>query len=306
MTNATLWGNLDSGDTPARFDWRRIGGICIFCSFLAMTAVAAPTVTITGVAQRWPWNNKVDISYNVGDGQDVAEGRFRKMKFTAVINGETTPIDGDTIGASASDGPHTVTWKAPSGIKPTTMSLTAAMYESDAPSGDDYMIVDLASGVVKYEGLLASQGASDNRYNTNAVYKTDKMVLRKVPAGTYPAKGRDWTTDRPYYIGIFMVTRAQYLKLCSSLPASGGGSTFEGSPTEENPIAHRPVYRVTLNRLRNVYDASDIVPSETGTFLQRLEFENAICRKHDRIRRADRADGLYRGACRCVNHVLVG
>ena len=90
MTNATLRGNLDSGDTPVRFDGRRIGGICIFCSFLAMTAVAAPTVTITGVAQRWPWNNKVDKSYNVGDGQDVAEGRFRKMKFTAVINGEMT------------------------------------------------------------------------------------------------------------------------------------------------------------------------------------------------------------------------
>ena len=190
MTNATLRGNLDSGDTPVRFDGRRIGGICIFCSFLAMTAVAAPTVTINGVAQRWPWNNKVDITYTVTNGQDVATSTFRKLKFNAVINGETTVIDGDTLGASASDGQHTVTWKAPSGLKPTTMTLTASMYASDDPSGDDYMILDLDDGTVKYEGLLDSQAASDARYNT-ATYKTDKMVLRKVPAGTYPAKGRD-------------------------------------------------------------------------------------------------------------------
>ena len=35
---------------------------------LANAASAAPTVTIDSVAQRWPWNNKIDITYTIGDG----------------------------------------------------------------------------------------------------------------------------------------------------------------------------------------------------------------------------------------------
>ena len=34
---------------------------------VAMAANAA-SVTIDSVAQRWPWNNKVDITYTVTDG----------------------------------------------------------------------------------------------------------------------------------------------------------------------------------------------------------------------------------------------
>ena len=64
--------------------------------------------------------------------------------------------------------------------------MSAALYAASAPSGDDYLVVDFDTGKIAYEGLLASQDASNVRYNT-AEYKTGKMVLRKVPAGgTYP------------------------------------------------------------------------------------------------------------------------
>ena len=42
------------------------------------------------------------------------------------------------------------------------------------------MVVDLATGAVVYEGLFATQGESNTRYNTDE-YKSTKMVLRKVP-----------------------------------------------------------------------------------------------------------------------------
>ena len=121
-----------------------------------------------------------DVSYEERL-QDVTQNLFRRLVFTATVNGSTYTIDGvSDVGASANTGTHTVTWTAPSGIKAADCRMSAALYNATAPSGDDYMVIDLDTGAVAYEGLLASQGASNARYNT-AIYKTDKMVLRKIP-----------------------------------------------------------------------------------------------------------------------------
>ena len=239
---------------------------------------AIPCVEIDKVAQRWPWNNKVDITYTITDGQDLANGTYYRLVFTIKINGQVHTIDGTTdLGASANTGTHTVTWTAPSGIKPTTFTTSASIYDHDAPSGDDYMVVDLATGKVAYEGLLASQDASNQRYNT-ALYKTDKMVLRKVAAGgTYPTgdnvkfssknSERTWITDRDYYIGVFMVTQAQYKKIMGTNP-SACVSEIEG-----DVVAHRPVERISWNSIRGM---SGITPNEPvvanagGGFFPRL------------------------------------
>lgn len=40
----------------------------------------------------------------------------------------------------------------------TNTSLTATLFTTNVPSGNDYMVVDLATGAVVYEGLFATQG----------------------------------------------------------------------------------------------------------------------------------------------------
>ena len=257
----------------------------------AMAASAATTITVDSVVQRWPWNNKVDITYTVGGGQNLAAGEYKKIVFTATINGTAYTIDGTTdVGASANAGTHTVTWTAPSGIRCTDCTMSAAVYASDGPSGNDYMIVDLTktSNNVTYEGLLASQDASNARYNVDA-YKKDKLVLRKVPAGgpyptgdssrystgnasgSWPNNTATWTTDRDYYICVFPVTQYQYTKLYGSNP-----SQFQGNNTPGNPAALRPVEQVTYDDLRlSTTDPASPIPavtSNSGTFLQRLNF----------------------------------
>ena len=251
-----------------------------------MSASAATTITIDSVTQRWPWNNKVDITYTVGGGQDLAGGSYQKIVFTTVIDGVTYTIDGvKDVGASANAGTHTVTWTLPSGVKSTSCTMSAAVYAADAPSGDDYMIIDLTktSDNVTYEGLLATQDASNERYNT-APYKTDKLVLRKIPAGgPYPtgdsanySSGNDansaktWTTTRDYYIGVFPVTQYQYQKLYGSNP-SEKKTTIAG-----NEVTHRPVEKVSWDDLRLSTTASTssipAVASNSGTFFQRLNY----------------------------------
>ncbi|MBR4937488.1 MAG: hypothetical protein IKZ22_01265, partial [Kiritimatiellae bacterium] len=228
---------------------------------LAAVAIAAhmlsasPSVEIKKVAQRWPWNNKLDITYEVSGGQDVAKNIFRRLVFTAKIGESEFTIDGvHDIGANASNGVHTVTWTAPAGYRTDDCSMSAALYPADAPSGDDYMIVNLVTGEVSYEGLLATQADSNDRYN-DGWYKTTNMVFRKIAAGgPYPvgdtATGlsnnspTNWVTDRAYYIGIYPVTQWQYWKVFGSTP-----SRFQNDVAGNNRD-YRPVDYVTWNNLR--------------------------------------------------------
>lgn len=241
------------------------------------SAFAATTITVDSVVQRWPWNNKVDITYTVAGGQDLAAGNYRKIVFTTVIAGTAYTIDGvKDVGASANSGTHTVTWTLPDGVKSSSCTMSAAVYPSDTPSGDDYMVIDLTktSDNITYEGLLVSQDASNARYNA-AAYKTDKLVLRKVPAGgTYPTGDSPnystWTTDRDYYIGVFPVTQYQYNLVYGSNPSA------KTSPIDGNEVAHRPVEMVSWDDLRLSATApTSSIPAEataSGTFFQRLNY----------------------------------
>jgi formylglycine-generating enzyme required for sulfatase activity len=118
------------------------------------------------------------------------------------------------------------------------------------------------------------------------------MVLRKVPAtaksfmlpngpfadGYYTGSDtvsynmpKKWTTDRDYYIGVFLVTQKQYQDLYGSNPSSNT-KNFDG-----NTVGHRPVERVSWDNLRlATTEPGEKIPvvdsPNTGTFLQRLNF----------------------------------
>ena len=135
---------------------------------LAYSAQATPGVQINSVLQRWPWNNKVDINYTVTDGQDVSRDVFCKLVFNATVNGQTYTIDGTTIGADASSGTHTATWdNPPTGVKTANCTMTATLLSADVPSGNDYMVIDLATGSIAFEGLYKTQAESNARYNAS-------------------------------------------------------------------------------------------------------------------------------------------
>ena len=203
--------------------------------FVAMCAAAllpsqkanAAIVAIDSVQQRWPWNNKVDITYTV-TGDDLAS-KVGKVRIIAVVNGLTYIAYDDPIGA-AKVGTFTVTWNdPPPGVKSEDCKMFATIQTSrPVRSGDDYMIIDLATGAVTYEGLFTSEDVLDGvsgqelsnaRYNQDK-YKSTHYVLRKVPKGTYKTGdnvncGTDntektWTTDKVFYMGVFPWTSYQY------------------------------------------------------------------------------------------------
>ena len=274
-------------------------------------AFAESSIAIDSVTQRWPWNNKVDITYTVTDGQSREAGVYAGVDFTIAIPGVGTQVvHGYEIGASAETGgegsmQHTVTWKAPAGVKATDCTVTATLFPTNVPSGNDYMVIDLSDGKVIYEGLMASQDLSNARYNVNE-YKQKKLVLRKVPKwsdaatlpnyaavsalGGYPTGHSDFDSgdgmsteivhsgrnsrvyrkpDKDYYLSIFNLTAGQY------------NAVTVGSSTSAIECKQGAGY----NSVRNGEDESDvscltatnaIVANETGTFFQRLNYRTGF------------------------------
>ena len=260
----------------------------------------ASSITIDSVTQRWPWNNKVDITYTVSDGQDAANSLYEKVVFTATVNGATYTIDGSSLGASGADGTHTVTWFPPAGLRATDATMAASLVVTNVPSGNDYMIVQLvddattgkSKGDVWYEGLwgtgTAGQTASNTRYNADA-YKTSMMVFRKIPkwadkdelpnasslpSGGYPTgntgnpsnNGLKYNqTAHDYYVGVFMVTQKQYANLGLTL------RNDSGCAADANPVGYVS-WQDLRGDLAPTASLATVDAAGTGTFLQRLNY----------------------------------
>lgn len=260
-----------------------------------------PSITVNSAAQRWPWNNKIDVTYTVTNGQDRTAGLYCGVEFTITDGGNSYVLPGYAVGASgagSADGTtHTVTLTAPAGIRSSDSTISASLFTTNVPSGNDYMIVNLGDGSIYYEGLMETQEASNDRYNTNAIYKTDKLVLRKVPKwadhgdlpnaaaltalGGYPTgdnvnysstnSRKNWQTAKDFYIGMFMVTQKQYTNLGLSNP-----SDMTSAKTGD-VVAHRPVDKVSWQGLRgNIQSTASMSASSSGTFFQRLNFKTGL------------------------------
>ena len=193
------------------------------CAVLAVAlfpgaALATPGITINSVLQRYPWSNVVDINYTVTGTSE--ESILCSVEFTATVNGESMSAGGALL--EGEDGTFTHQWTVPAGVQARGCTMEGVITSAGSLIGDDYMIVDLTTGEVYYEALLNRQSYSDTRYNSD-VYKTTKMVFRRVRAGTYSVQDGTTTTANmanDFYIGVFPVTVAQYRRMSEGSASS--------------------------------------------------------------------------------------
>lgn len=192
---------------------------------LAWQIDAAPSVEITGVQQQYPWTNTVDISYNVTGVTNkeyfaVFEARHEGRLLGAVTN----ELDGTGQAASAVQS-LTTQWFPDFDLKKTGVTMTPYIYRGGVGAGADYLIINLETWKVTYEGMV-TQEDSNRKYNTDE-YKTKYMVFRRIMNGTYTighslnrayggANGvHTVTVPEPYYIAIFEMTQGQYNRINS-------------------------------------------------------------------------------------------
>ena len=132
-------------------------GMVAVCSTFVTLSAQAVTINVDNVQQRWPWNNKVDITYTITE--DNLATHNAKVVLTTVINGTAYVAYEGGPNENAWSGTHTVTWEnPPAGIKADDCKMIAAYYSEPVPAGNDYLIVELSTGVVTYEGVGQPSG----------------------------------------------------------------------------------------------------------------------------------------------------
>ena len=237
---------------------------------LCSTTVAVAS-TITGVTaqQRYPWNGKVDISYTV-TGDIAAEakqaGGFAWLKVSAVdLDANETYIATQQFGdAALAAGRHTITWDMEA--EGLTFKSTNVVFKV-AGEKAKYCVVDLSSGAnassypVTYMADPPSGG-----FNVNE-YKTTKLVLTYIKAGTFKMQGStNVTLTKPFLCGIFEVTQKQYELVTGSNPSNFSGDTL-------------PVEKVSYNTIRGSSNGAKWPSSsavDTSSFMGKLRARTGL------------------------------
>lgn len=201
-------------------------------AMLATVLEAAVGVKNVTCQQRYPWNGRVDIDYEVTSDDPNADIWVYPTGYDKDANVSMAPraLTGEGAGAAVKPGKHRMTWDV-SADYPDFASTAFSVKMIALTGGAPYMVIDLSGGVdalsypVSYLSSVPAGGWSDE-------YKTTKLVLRLIPPGTfmmgspsdeYGRNSNEYfhkvTLTKPYYIGVFPVTQRQYTLVMGANPS---------------------------------------------------------------------------------------
>lgn len=217
---------------------------------LILPGFAVPEIRNVIAKQRFPWNGKVDITYEVvgSISEGLPEWNYPVLVVSATnrVAGTTyiataTALSGDT---GAEEGLHHVIWDLNAqGVesKSDDVVFTVAYVDKLKPSYV-YCVIDLSEGAsaLSYPVTYLMEPPSGG-FNVD-VYKTTKLILKRIEAGSFKMGGStDVVLTKTYYCGLFEVTQRQWELVTGSNPCSstscGKGNSY-------------PVHYVSYNMIR--------------------------------------------------------
>ena len=175
----------------------------------------AATVSDVTARQRYPWNGMVDIDYTItgADTEDTAIA----VKVTDTDTGKVyTPTNFLEVPPTVA-GRHRITWSTEADglnliASNVTVTVSLLKYDAAAITNDLFYVIDLSGGPNATRWPVSCLAAVPKGGWTDE-YKTTKLVLRRIEPGKIEINrdlGSSITIDKPYYIGIFEMTGAQY------------------------------------------------------------------------------------------------
>ena len=231
--------------------------------------------------QRYPWNGKVDVSFEVvGDvlaAVPAGEHPYLSLSALDYFSGSNyvaiaSAISGDT---GVTPGVHNVVWDLNAQgleFKSDAVVFTVA-YVTLPPL---YCVVDLSAGAnasaypVTYMDSPPSGG-----FNTDE-YKTTRLVMRRIESGSFVMGSVQTdathrvTLTKPFYVGIFELTQNQYQQVTGSNPShwnlGDGWGVF-------------PVEQVSYNAIRGSLNGAEWPRSsavDTGSFIGKLRARTGL------------------------------
>ena len=248
--------------------------ITTICMMAFMVRAAAPTVAIDKVQQRYPWNGMVDIDYTItGDAsglklevgvEDKQTGNtYTPTKFLSVL-----PVTA---------GKHRITWSTEAEgvtIVSTNVSVTVSLVNTDPAvvNNNLYYVIDLSGGASATSYPVTTLAAPPGGVWSDE-YKTTKLVLRRIEAGTFKMGKDEWndgydvTISQPFYMGVFEVTQKQYELVTGNTPSS----YHRGDA--------RPVERVSWNTIRgnsDTYNWPNVKTVDANSFIGLLRSKTGL------------------------------
>lgn len=240
-------------------------------------AQAAVSVTNVTVQQRWPWNGKVDIDYEViSDNADdsvfvypLAKENDRNIAIAPrTLSGDG--VDPAMVGARVKPGKHRMTWDM--SVDEPTLHSSSFTITLHAVKGGMYLVVDLSGGPTAEKYPIRYSDTPPDI--TSDLCRTEELWLRLCLPGTFmmgsPTDewGRDYyssgnkqfayetlhqvTLTKPFYIGVFELTQRQYELIKGAKCTTS--STFVGDL--------RPACDVSWHSLRG-FVAGEAYPEHT-------------------------------------------
>ena len=178
--------------------------------FLAAVAHATQlTVTDVKVAQRYPWNGLVDITYTVNCDDATKDVWVYPVGYDA-DNDKTVAmmpahLTGDGAGKPVKSGTHRMTWDMATAMgkdyNRAAFSVKMHAFCDSAP----YMVIDLSSGS-ESERYEVSYLAEEPEGGWGEEYLTTKMVFRLI----LPGRSLGTSVENPYYFALRPITERQY------------------------------------------------------------------------------------------------
>lgn len=227
--------------------------------------LGAPNVSNVRAAQR-AFSQLVDIYYDLSA---TNSGPFSVSVAISTNNGSTydlpaSSFTGSGIGTSVTPGSQKqIVWNAGADWNGQySDQVRFKVTASETPTAGDYMVIDLSGGPsassypVSYLTSIPVGGWTDE-------YKTTKLVMRRIPAGTFTMGspsgelGRESnetqhqvTLTKDFYIGVFEVTQKQWERVMGNWPSWFNNTTYR----ESRPVERVSCYEIRENPLPVISD----------------------------------------------------
>ena len=244
----------------------------IALTMAALAAVAcadAPEIRNVTAKQRYPWNGKVDISFEiVGDltngipawNTPVVSLSATNRAGGACWTAAADAVSGDT---DTAEGIHHVVWDLDAqglAFKSDEVAFSVT-YAKPYPL---YCVVDLSAGMdASSYPVTVMDEPPEGGFNTNE-YKTTKLVLRLIEPGSFKMGGSyNVTLTKPYYMGVFEVTQKQYELVMGDNP-----SYYKADM--------RPVEYVSWNAIRGTNYWPTVHAVDADSFAGRLQARTGL------------------------------
>ena len=226
---------INNGKRRKEFRMKEVA--LLFFVTLVFSAFATPVISDLKVTPIEPWGLAID--YNVSGATENDSARPFVVSFTT---NNIPNIAKTLVGATnCVNGAHRVYWNAAKeGITlgETDLNVTVTYKAVPYKEGSLYCVIDLSNGssVASYPVTYLNAPPSSG-FNTTE-YKTTKLVLKRVDAGTFTMGHSDEgdnqphtvTLTKPFYMGLYEVTQKQWELVMGSNPSYFSG---EAKPVEQ-------------------------------------------------------------------------